>query len=57
MLRLATLTMVVASTLTASTLASQAVDTARVRTAFGAVTALRNEYERTARRRSSAAFR
>lgn len=44
--RPATLAMTLASTLTASTLASQAVDTARVRSAFETVTALRNEYER-----------
>jgi pimeloyl-ACP methyl ester carboxylesterase len=46
MLRPATLAMALGSTLTVSALASQAVDTARVRAAFDSVTALRNAYER-----------
>jgi pimeloyl-ACP methyl ester carboxylesterase len=46
MLRPATLALALSSTLTPATLASQEVDTARVRAAFAAVTALRNDYER-----------
>jgi pimeloyl-ACP methyl ester carboxylesterase len=46
MLRTATLAVALVELLTRSTLGAQAVDTARVRTAYAAVTTLRNDYER-----------
>ena len=46
MLRPATLTMALALSPIPSTVAAQAVDTARVRAAFDTVTTLRNQYER-----------
>jgi len=46
MLRSATLALVLSPTLAPATLRSQSVDTARVRTAYATVTALRNDYER-----------
>jgi pimeloyl-ACP methyl ester carboxylesterase len=46
MLRPATLVVALALTPVASPLAAQAVDTARVRTAYDSVTTLRNQYER-----------